>query len=117
MVETYYEHKTLMLKKSDSLVVANPELKLETEKLFLTTQDENLQTGSYDILMNRTDLKCRFCTNTEKIINHIISECSTPALSKFKYKHYKVDTCTARYASIISFSIEKNGMNTNHHQR
>lgn len=56
MVDSYYEHKTLMLKKSDSLAVANPESKPETKRLVLTTQDENPQTGSYetDILMNGT---------------------------------------------------------------
>ena len=64
-------------------------LKRETESLLIAAQDNAIRTNHIKTRIDKTqqNSKCRFCSDRNETINHIISKCSKFAQKENKARH------------------------------
>jgi hypothetical protein len=70
------------------------DIKGETERTIVSTQDEAINTNYFrkKILKPQTDSKCRLCKEHEETINHLISGCPILAKNEYIIRHDRVCT-------------------------
>ena len=64
-------------------------LRRETENFLIAEQDNAIRTNHIKARIDKTqqNSKCRLCNDSDKTINHIISECSKLAQKEYKARH------------------------------
>ena len=91
-------------------------LKLETERFFVATQEQNLFTRNFqaNTLHNGADPRCRLFNTSNETIDHLISGCTILALMSVQKDTILIDNADpGRFVIIMILKHSTNGMSMN----
>ena len=89
--------RQLIIEEDKFQWLSRGDMKGEIESEIIEAQDQALETKYHvtKILQTETDSKCRFCTQFDEMLEHIVSAC--PILAKEQYIKRHASVCSTTF--------------------